>query len=346
MRQTKIIFLILTILLSAIWVSADDKKKAIDKSDESLYIVSAKSGVVSIVDGDVNFKRDKNAWEPLLEGDELKAGDVITTGNTGRAEILLNPGTYLRIDENSEFAFPDLATFRLKLSLLKGSAILEASIIDVSIKFTTPKYMFTITRNGLYRFSADADGKSELQIRKGRVTVAGAEIKEGKKVVIENGAPAILAFDKKAEDSFDVWSKARARTIIASNKQLSKGRMKQTLAAGYTGNIWVYDPWSRSYTFLPGWGGFSSPYGFNYPNCNPYWYSNPYGYSNGNGNGWGNGDTGGRGGSTGGGSTGGGSTGAVSGTPYTKGAGASSGDSGGSSTFNPQNRVTTKGRDN
>ncbi len=295
MRHMKITLLIMTILFSAISVAAD-KKKASSSEDQSLYIVSAKSGVVSIIDGDVTFKRGTSVWESVVEGDELKAGDVIKTGATGRMEILLNPGTYLRIAENSEVAFPDLASFKLKLSLLKGTAILEASIVDVSIKFTTPQYMFTITRDGLYRFSATDDGKSELMVRKGRITVAGAEIKEGKKIIIENGPPAILAFDKKVEDDFDTWSKTRAKTIIATNKQLSNSRMKNSLLAGYTRGVWVYDPWSRSYTFLPGWGGFSSPYGFSYRNCNPYWDRNPYGYGYSNNNGWGNGTSSGNGG--------------------------------------------------
>lgn len=327
MKFLKFSLLIVTILLPVLVVSADDKKSK-SNPNESLYVVSARSGVVSIIDGDVTFKRGKSDWEPLIEGDELRSGDVVRTAETGRVEILLNPGTYLRVAENSEFAFPDLATFRLTLSLLKGSAILEASVIDVSIKLTTPQYMFTITRDGLYRFNTTADGRSEMMIRKGRVTVAGAEIKEGKKVVIEHAPPAIQAFDKKAEDDFDVWSKSRAKTLIASNKQLSNRRMKNSLRTGFLGNTWIYDPWSRSYTFLPGGGGLSSPYGFSYSNCNPYWYYGG-GYGNGTGNGWGNGNSGGGFGSGGGSSSG--STGSVSSGTYNKGAGTTGVSSGGNS---------------
>jgi hypothetical protein len=287
MRYMKINLLLVVILLSAISVAAEDKKKTSSSDDQSLYIVSAKSGVVSLIDGDVTLKRGTSAWETLLEGDELKAGDVIKTGTTGRVEILLNPGTYLRIAENSEFAFPDVSAFRLKLNLLIGTAILESAIVDLPIKFNTPQYAFNITQSGLYRFRATPEGRSELMIRKGRVLVAGAQIKEGKKVVVENGPPTIVSFDKKAEDDFEMWSKTRARTIIAANKQLSNSRVKNSLASGFYSNAWIYDPFSRTYTFLPGWGGLSSPYGFGYSRCNPYWNSGPYGYANGN-NGWGN----------------------------------------------------------
>jgi hypothetical protein len=341
MRYTKITLLLVVILLSAISVAADDKKKTSSSDDQSLYIVSAKSGVISIIDGDVTFKRGTSAWEVLLEGDELKAGDVIKTGTTGRVEILLNPGTYLRIAENSEFAFPDVAAFKLKLSLLKGTAILESSVVDVSIKFTTPQYMFTITQSGLYRFTATPEGRSELMVRKGRLLVAGAQIKEGKKIVVENGPPQILSFDKKAEDDFEIWSKTRAKTIIAVNKQLSNSRVKNSITAGYYSGAWVYDPFSRAYTFLPGWGGLSSPYGYGYSRCNPYWY----GYSNGN-NGWGNNGGGNGWGNTG---SGGFNTGEATfskgnTTATTTASPAPPASSTGS--FSSHDRVSTKGRDN
>jgi hypothetical protein len=338
MRHMKITLLLSVILLSAISVAAD-KKKSSSTDDQSLYIVSAKSGVISIIDGEVTLKRGASAWESLLEGDELKAGDVIKTGATGRVEILLNPGTYLRIAENSEFAFPDIANFKLKLSLLKGTAILESSIVDVSIKFTTPQYMFSITQAGLYRFSATPEGRSEMTIRKGRVMVAGAQIKEGKKVVVENGPPSIQQFDKKAEDDFEIWSKTRAQTIIASNKQLSNRRMKNSLTSGFYRSAWIYDPFTRTYTFMPGWGGFSSPYGFRYSNCNPYWY----GFSNNNG--WGSSGWGNSSGSSGGFNTGsstfskGSSTASSSATVSNPAPAPSTGS------FSSHDRVTTKGRD-
>src|SRR5436190_17433739 len=154
MRYMKITLLLVVILISAISVAADDKKKTSSTDEQSLYIVSAKSGIISLIDGEATLKRGAGSWEALLEGDELKAGDVVKTGATGRMEILLNPGTYLRIAENSEFAFPDVSNFRLNLKLLKGTAILEASVVDVSIKFNTPQYLFTITQSGLYRFNA------------------------------------------------------------------------------------------------------------------------------------------------------------------------------------------------
>jgi uncharacterized membrane protein YgcG len=314
MRTTKITLFIITLLLTTVTVAAQDRKKATEETDQ--YTVSAKPGIISIVSGDVTLKRGEGQGETLLEGDELKPGDVIKTGAYGRAEILLNPGTYLRVDENTELVFTNLAAFRLKLKLLTGSAILEASAIDTAIQFATPQYLFSIAQDGLYRFNATANNTSEMMVYKGKVQVAGAIVKDGKKVVVSDALPMVQAFDKKAPDAFNAWSKDRAKTIIAANKKLSQRRMR-TMPLGLQGNLWIYDPWQHRYTFLPGWGGFSSPYGGYYSNCHPsYRHSyNDYG----NNNNWGNN---GSGGST---SSGGGSMSSGSG-------GTSSGSTGGAHT--------------
>lgn len=282
MRVGRITLSVLIIFSAALVGLADDKKKK-SIPDEGLYTVSAKAGIVSIISGDVTFKRDASDWQTLIEGDELKPNDAIKTGATGRAEILLNPGTYLRIAENSEVVFPDLSNFRLQISLQKGAAILEAGLVDLLLKVKTPQYVFTVAKSGIYRFNVGENGKSEMLVRKGKIQVAGTEVKSGKLVAIDNAPPTIQKFDKDAEDSFDTWSKDRAKTIIAANRKLSRDRMRSSLSSVHFNGLWVYDPFMRSYTFLPGWNGFNSPYGGSYSFYNPYY--NPWNYYNGNGNG-------------------------------------------------------------
>jgi hypothetical protein len=289
--------------LACVLTAVAQERKKLSADEMGKYVVSAKAGIVSIIDGDVSIKRDKSDWRPLLEGDELKPADVIKTGATGRVEILLNPGTYLRIAENSQFDFQTITSLNLQMKLLNGAAILEAGVIETPIRFATPQYEFTITRPGLFRFSSDASSQSALFVRKGKVKVAGVDVKEGKKVVVtDNTPPDVEAFDKKAEDDFDTWSKGRAKTIIAANKQLSDKRMRASLVSSSYNDLWVYDPWARIYTFLPGTLGFSSPYGGGYSRCNPYWYNNPSygwgGYHGNNGGGTGSGTSAGNGGGT------------------------------------------------
>jgi hypothetical protein len=325
-------------------------------TDPTQYTVSAKAGAVNIADGDVAYKRGEDDWDLLIAGDDLRSGAVVKTGATGRAEILLNPGSYLRVSEHTELVFVDTSLDNLKIEILKGSAIIEVAVADWEsgpiASIITPHSEFRIVRGGLYRFDVAA-GRTVAAVRKGkllvpqpsakhvkgeewvavsngqsRTMVPAIAVKEGRQIVIESGQTNIVAFDRKAEDSFDLWSKDRARTLIAANKRLANQvfangaiARRMYISRWDTGSgFWIYNAYLGCWTFLPGYYGYSSPYGWGYPYChNPY-----YGYPGGGGS------TGGTGGgvSRDGGSSGGWTGG--SGGTITRGGGNTGGWTGGS----------------
>src|SRR5713226_9232782 len=53
------------------------------------YVISAKAGAVKS--------------QLLTAQEDLTAGDLVTTGAASDVEVLLNPGSYLRVAENSTF---------------------------------------------------------------------------------------------------------------------------------------------------------------------------------------------------------------------------------------------------
>src|SRR4051794_4928253 len=72
------------------------------------YVISAKAGVVNLSSGDVTVRREGIKGERRLTSkDDLESGDIVSTGVGGRMEMLLNPGSYMRVDENSEFELTD-----------------------------------------------------------------------------------------------------------------------------------------------------------------------------------------------------------------------------------------------
>ena len=86
--------------------------------------ISAKAGGVNAVAGRVMVKREGQAPQLLSNQDELKAGDVVTTGADSQAEILLNPGSYLRVGEHSEVMLVDNSLDNLLVGLKRGSVII------------------------------------------------------------------------------------------------------------------------------------------------------------------------------------------------------------------------------
>jgi FecR protein len=291
------------------------------------YLISAKAGGINLVSGNVTVER-KGGQQALTSTDDLQTGESVTTGAGGRVEVLLNPGSYMRVDENSEFELTDASLDNLVVRLVKGSAVVEvtgADDVELSIGINTPQTDALIIKGGIYRFNVLPNETTEILVRKGRVLFGKGvanKIKGGQKVTIGRGGSVveIAKLNKKEQDSLDLWSKERAETLARANQRLQRRPLMTAFnnfgmdswntwgqSAGYgTLGLWVYSSTARSYCFLPvGSRAWSSPYGHRYGNGFGY-YGNgndwPRGYGNQSGNGYPT--TGGN--TTGGGSTGGG----------------------------------------
>jgi hypothetical protein len=143
----------------------------------------------------------------------------------------------------------------------------------------------------VYRFNVDPSGRTDARVAKGRLTTGTVEVREGKEAVIGDGSSELLSFDKKAADTFDAWSKDRAKSLIAANSNLARSSVNLSQARfflpfgvsgwsspfsrfglrGGCGGWWYFDPFFGSFIYLPdAFGGcspFSSPYGYSYQTC-------------------------------------------------------------------------------
>lgn len=237
--------------------------------------ISAKAGGVNTVVGQVWVKRaGQTSEQRLTSDDDLASGDVVSTGVWARAEILLNPGSYLRLGENSEFELVDSSLDNLRVKLIKGSAILEAiggENTELRINIVTAQQPLVIVRRGLYRINAQA-GLTELLVQKGRVQLSNNPpemAKGGKKIVVSGTSPLIAKIGKYNKDEFDNWSKERGQTLAQANVRLTARTMSGYTALNNWGfgsgfgrlGLWTYNTSFRCYTFLPFSYGFSSVYG-------------------------------------------------------------------------------------
>jgi hypothetical protein len=245
--------------------------------------ISAKAGGVNTVVGRVMVARKGQEPQLLTSTDDLTTDQIVTTAGGSNTEVLLNPGSYLRIGENSEFQFEDISLDNLKLRVTKGSAIIEATGIadmDLGIKVATPHGGFTIWRTGVYRIDVQP-GYAELAVRKGRASFGPHEtdiVKGGKVVTLTNGV-AVVAKLQKDKDTLEVWSKERAELLAKANERLTRRTFNGYLASyngwnswGYSSRrfgLWAFSPRAGCYTFMPFYYGWSSPYGHYYGNF--YW---------------------------------------------------------------------------
>jgi ferric-dicitrate binding protein FerR (iron transport regulator) len=153
------------------------------------FVISAKAGGINAITGqaDVHAKGQSD-WQQLSITDDLEAGDRVRTANDGRVEILLNPGSYLRVGGDSEVELSNNTLDNLELRLLRGTAIVEATGADgleLNINISTPHTKLAIVRQGLYRLNVMPNDATELIVRKGRVILSDShtKVKGGNKVV-------------------------------------------------------------------------------------------------------------------------------------------------------------------
>ncbi len=272
------------VLLSATTAFAQQREdRRTVAAASSLYVISAKAGAVNYLEGTVTVARKAAKSGYLLKGDELEIGDRVSTGADGKAEILLNPGSFVRLAENSVFEFASTSLEDLQLKLTGGSAMFEV-ITDDEFTFAvnTPKAKFHIVKSGVYRVDVLEGGAGRIEVWKGRANANGTEIKSGRKATASGGQAATLSkFDRGEKDALEVWSKSRAKELAKINARLENSLVRTSLMSSFyrtrwslydSYGLWVFSRFHGSYCFLPFGYGWSSPYGYFYPR--DIWYYN------------------------------------------------------------------------
>lgn len=262
------------VLLAALFVvSGVAQRDTLSAAAGDKYVISAKAGGVNLMEGTVTVNRKEGRSGLLLKGDRLEIGDRVTTGPDARAEILLNPGSYVRLGPNSSFEFHSTSLDDLRLYVHSGSAIFEVFADDeFTVSIGTPGGEAKIVQTGVYRVDVDGESAS-LEVWKGRAELAGAVVKKGREAVIGAETTAIARFDSDDKDALETWSKARSKELAKATSKLKDSTMRTSLMRSFLGRgwnvydsfgVWVFNPWAGGHCFLPFGYGWRSPYGFGY----------------------------------------------------------------------------------
>ncbi len=218
------------------FVVAGQTSKAGDSVILKDFLVEGKRP--NFIEGDVKHLRSSETAALTLEH-TVENGDMIQTGDSGRAEILLVPGCYLRLDRNTRISLLDLSPDNLKLKLWRGSAILEVAIIDMlpgneweeqrrqlsyePVSLLTPTAQYLVASGGSYRFKVDDKGNSELSLLKGLAFVDGSRVDSEMTASAAGGKVTVTAGIKPADD-FDSWSSQRGKALVKANHALKKSQ--------------------------------------------------------------------------------------------------------------------------
>ncbi len=251
------------------------------------YVISAKAGGVNYLEGEVLVARKQGRSGLLLTRDQLEIGDRVSTGGDGRVEILLNPGSYLRLGPNSEFEFKTTSLDDLHINIERGSAIFEVFAADeFRVTIDAPNGSVALVDSGVYRVEVQNDGRAAIAVFNGKALIGDEKsgvIKKGRTGTIDPANVAVSKFDRNARGTLDDWSKSRAKELAKMTSSLKNPDVRNSLMSSFNGGhwglfdsfgLWVFNPFARSFCFLPFGQDWYSPYGYGYGN-DVFWYRLP-----------------------------------------------------------------------
>lgn len=214
----------------------------------------------------------------------LQAGQPLST-QTGKVEILLTPGVFFRVNNNSNVRMisPDLANTSMEVD--RGQAMVEVDDISKNnnISIRVGGSNTTLLKKGLYEFDAD---RGEVRVFKGKadVQLAAKKVSLGdhhQVMVNAEGKVKGKDFDtKQYADEFYRWSGLRSGYLAEADAD--EARLYLNGGVGWVGSGWYWDPWFDGYTFIPGAGIFYSPFGWGFYSPfeiwgSPFFYGGYYG---------------------------------------------------------------------
>jgi hypothetical protein len=219
-------------------------------------VVSARSGVIHYSEGAV-FVDDQAVEQKLGRFSEIKQGSELRTEN-GRAEVLLTPGTFLRIGEMSAIRMISNRLTDTRVEFVRGSAILEsvkaAPGTSVVIIYRTSEVRFHTS--GLYRFKSEPP---EVRVEEGEAEV----LSDGRSITVKQGQ--VLPFDgatlssrlaTEADDTLDSWARRRSVAVAANDAAAAQADDMAVLLNGPPIDAYGVVPSYGVFPYIPMIGGY------------------------------------------------------------------------------------------
>jgi hypothetical protein len=185
-------------------------------------VVSVHSGVVHFSEGSV-FIDDRSLEQKFGTFPNIKEGSALRT-EEGRAEVLLTPGVFLRIDEDSSIRMISDSIKNTRVEFLEGSVILDSldATGDSPVLITYKDCQIRFPKKGVYRMDASPP---VFQAYSGEAEVT----RDGKPSSVDPSHLYFFSlglvtqkFGEGADDEFYQWSKDRSEFISADNRSAAQ----------------------------------------------------------------------------------------------------------------------------
>jgi hypothetical protein len=224
---------------------------------------AARPGSLNYVEGQVSIE-GRSLGPQAIGNTELAPGQSLET-QVGKAELLLTPGVFFRLGDNSSAMMISPSLTDTEIRLDKGEADVEVAELHAenNVVIAEDGAKVRLTKTGLYGFDADHD---VVRVYQGQVDVEvngqNIEVKNERQLAFNAGASMKPEkFDKEqAQDDLYRWSSLRSSYLAEANVD----RAQVYEMGNWYGPGWDWDPYYDCYTYIPGNGIFYSPFGWGF----------------------------------------------------------------------------------
>ena len=197
----------------------------------------------------------------------LQPGEKLATEN-GKAEVLLTPGVFLRVGQNSSAQLVSSSLTNTEAQIDKGHALVEVAEIhkDNLLRIASDGATTQLLKNGLYGFDAD---NGQVRVFKGEALVQDGDrnvkVKGGHELDL-NAGDNLKAhkFNADSYEQSDLYRFSNLRSQYLAEANTDAARIYYAGGPGWYGPGWYWDPFFTSYTWIPGAGVLYSPFGWGF----------------------------------------------------------------------------------
>jgi uncharacterized membrane protein YgcG len=216
----------------------------------------AHPGTINYVEGSVAIDRQV-VTQQVIGSAALDPGQVLTTEH-GRAEMLLTPGIFFRLDNNSAVTMVSTELTKTEVELNQGRALVEVDQIykQNNVQVVINGKRTQLLKVGLYEFNAAKgnvlvfDGKAAVQEQGEKWEV----VKGNHELALSDGTnlkPQDFNANAGKDDLYN-WSSLRSNYLAQAGGGMS---------GNYENPGWYWDPYAYGYAFF-GPNPYWSPFGF------------------------------------------------------------------------------------
>lgn len=228
----------------------------------ALVSLEAAPGIVNFAEGKVVLN-----GQPLTPGSAetalLQPGQLLEI-EQGRAEVLLTPGVFVRVGENSALKMDSVSANLVKVELVRGEAVVEVDQPDKNQRLHLVDGIAEarLDHTGVYRFRAK---EPAIAVFSGRIRVdddrRGVTLARGEELLLNGTGAKPQKFDRSEPGPLYAWSLQRAGYASQLSEWTGEGLIGLDGKAKYTDG-WYWNPWYKSWAFVPEKGYVLTPFGY------------------------------------------------------------------------------------